>query len=73
MDTRSLTKTAKTYNGKESIFNKDELALCMQKNVNRPVFVTLHKVQVKVDQEPQYKTRYIDTMRRGSEKELLTH
>jgi hypothetical protein len=36
---------------------------------NRPIFVTLYKVQVQVDQEFQHKTRYTESNRRESGKE----
>jgi hypothetical protein len=45
----------------------------MQKNENRPVFVTLHKAQVQVDQGPQHKTRYTESNRKESGKEPRTH
>jgi hypothetical protein len=47
---------------KESIFNK----WCWSsggmyvENENRFIFITLHKIQVKVDQGPQHKTRYMN-------------
>jgi hypothetical protein len=36
---------------------------------HRPIFVTLHKAQVQVDQEPQHKTGYSESNRRESGKE----
>ena len=40
-----------------------------KKNENRPIFVTLHKAQVQVNQGPQYKTRYTESNIRESGKE----
>ena len=40
---------------------------------NRPIFVTLVKAQVQVDQGPQHKTRYSESNRRESRKEPWTH
>ena len=45
----------------------------MQKNENKSVFITLHKAQVQVDQEPQYKTRYTEYNRQKVGKEPQTH
>jgi hypothetical protein len=33
-------------------------------NENRPIFVTLYKAQVQVDQGPQHRTRYTESNRR---------
>ena len=45
----------------------------MQKNESRPIFVTLHKAQVQVDQGAQHKTRYTDYNRKQSEKEPFSN
>jgi hypothetical protein len=39
----------------------------------RPIFVTLHKALVQVDQGPQHKTRYTESNRRDIGKEPLPH
>ena len=62
----------KIYNGKKkaSSINGADLTGCLyQKNENRPIFVTLYKAQVQVDQGPQHKTRYTELNRRESGKE----
>ena len=55
---------------KASSLSAAGLVGCMQKNENRPIFVTLHKAQVQVAQGPQHKIRYIESDRRKSGKEL---
>ena len=40
-----------------------------RKNENKSIFITLHKAQVQVAQEPQHKIRYTESNRRESEKE----
>jgi len=45
------------------------LSVC-RKNENRSIFVILHKAQVQVDQGPQHKTRYTESNRRESGKNL---
>ena len=54
---------------KASSINGAGLTDCMQKNENRPIFVTLYKAQVQVNQGPQHKTRYSESNRRESGKE----
>ena len=56
---------------KASIFNKWCWSnwLSIQKNENRPIFVTLYKAQVHVDQGPQHKTLYTEYNTRESGKE----
>ena len=50
-----------------------KLAVCMQKNKNRYIFVILHKAQVQVNQGPQYKTRYTESNRRENGKDPRIH
>ena len=45
----------------------------MQQNENRSICITLHNVQVQVDQEPQYKTRYTEYTGGESDKAPETH
>jgi hypothetical protein len=46
----------------------------MEKNENRPTFfVILYKIQAQDDQVPQHNTRYTESNRRESGKELCTH
>jgi hypothetical protein len=40
---------------------------CTNKNANRSIFITMHKTQVQVDQNPQHKTRHTEPDRRKSE------
>ena len=40
-----------------------KLDVCMWKNANAFLFMTLHKTQVQVDQRPQCKTRYTKSNR----------
>ena len=54
---------------KASSLSAAGLVGCLQKNEIRPIFVTLHKAQVQVDQGPQHKTRYTESNRRESGKE----
>jgi hypothetical protein len=57
---------------KASLIDDAGLTGCLNvENENRPIFVTLHKAQIQVDQGPQYKTRYTESSRRGSGKELI--
>ena len=42
----------------------------MQENLNWSIFITLHKVQVQVDQRPQHKTRYTESNRRKRKQEI---
>jgi hypothetical protein len=54
-----LTEKQKFYNGKKkaSSINGEDLtgSLYVEENENRPIFVTLNKVQVQVDQGRQHK------------------
>ena len=52
---------------KASSINSAGLTGCL--NENRPIFVTLYKAQVQVDQGPQHETRYTECNRIESEKE----
>ena len=45
----------------------------MKENTHRPVFITLGKMQLQVDQIPQHKTRYPKYDKRECEKQALTH
>jgi hypothetical protein len=45
----------------------------MLKNKNRPIFLTLHKVQIQVHQGPQPKARNTESNRRENGKEPWTH
>ena len=55
---------------KASSINGADLTGCLyQKNENRPIFVTLYKAQVQVDQRPQHKTGYTESNRKESEKQ----
>ena len=42
----------------------------MQKNANRSLSITLHKTQVQMDQRPQHTTRYTESHRRDSRKQV---
>ena len=56
---------------KVSSINGAGLTGCLYiENENRPLFVTLHKAQVQVDQGPQHKTRYTETCREKVGKSL---
>jgi hypothetical protein len=66
-------KDAKNIQWKKEItFNKwcwsNWLSLCRRIKID-PLFVTLYKGQVQVDQGPQHKTRYTESNRKGSGKE----
>ena len=50
------TASSTTGAGKQNV--------CMQKNTNRSILITLHKTQVQVNQRPQHKTIYIEADRR---------
>ena len=57
---------AKIFNEKKkasSISGNGLTGVRMQKNENRPVFFTLHKAQIQMDQGPQHKTRYTESNR----------
>jgi hypothetical protein len=60
---------------KDSIFNKrcwfNWQSACRRMQIEP--FLSLYKAQVQVDQGPQYKTRYTESNRRKSGKELQTH
>ena len=43
-----------------------QLVAYMQKNVNWTILISLHKVQVQVDQGPPHKTKYTETNRKVS-------
>jgi hypothetical protein len=71
-----LTKKPKIHNGKKkaSSIKSAGLTGCLYvEKWNRPIFVTLHKAQVQVNQGPQHKIRYTESNRRESGKEPWTH
>lgn len=47
--------------------------VCMQKNPNRAILITLNKTQPQMGQRPQYKTRFMEADRRelGNSLELI--
>ena len=71
MASLSLIKKPNIDNGKASSINGAGSQYV--ENENRPLFVTLYKTQVYVDQGPQHKTRYTEFYRRESGKEPQTH
>ena len=47
-----------------------QLVVCMQKNANLPILISLYKAQVQVDQGVPHKTRYTETNRKKLGKTL---
>ena len=67
MDTWFLIKNPTPYNGKYRTYLQQivlvKLDVCMYKNANKSIFVTMHIAQV-IDQRSKHKTRYIKSYRR---------
>ena len=49
----------------------DQLEVCMQKNANRPILISLYKAQVQLDQGSTHKTRHIEEENEGTNLEHM--